>query len=696
MSSRLCLALLAVVAVVSGSERCDLTRRAADHALDFALEADAYDPAESDGGSNGVWLRSLLDLALSPSSALAGLSGASLIEHIVPPSDESSACAVEVATALSAELVQLRTFMVALARHHRGKASTKSVVIVGAGPGGLLSALESLRAGASVELLEARTAATSYKRIVWFDVMPSTEDEDEDEVASGSGIGAAEGVVEETFRVNVAPGVDMLSSLGLMTQRERDSWLVRHDGWGGLTLRCSTLERFLAKVLLILGVRVRFGSPFVGACISVDGSGEQRAVALVHRGTGPVPGAGAAAGEARCRAEESCTGEGVAVGANGSDTRHRLPPRCDALPEEVELSGASAWTKKTDEGHGTRTRFAFDLLVGADGARSAVRAYWGASFDPQTRFTRRDMSTVDVPGLHQPSVLLKLRAVAVGGEGHRVESESAGDADEVEGAASMMECPEMKDDSSPFDPAMTMPASNATSLWRRFFGAECEMQVLFRVGTRALARGTSRDDLLSALLPIVNGGLESPFADVAELAASTISVRPFNIEIGRAVPDSGAVRVRSVLDGAAQAEGQAAVEASAEVEPLARWVLIGDASVTAHYRLGIGINTIFRSMASLGAAVAALRDNATADAAAGAPVEEESETGTTLLTRWQRSSERRSAWMVQTQLSSIWAEAYCGFATYKSFIYRVSDEGDRFVAIDSAEEVARCPSPPLQ
>ena len=525
--------LLIVWILSTSGERCALTLRDAERALDFALEADAYDPVESDGGPHGVWLRGLRDLALSPST-FAGASGASLIERIVPPSDESSACAVEVAAELSAELVQLRTFVAAVAHRHRvHSALPQRVVIVGAGPGGLLSALESLRAGASVELLEARPAATSYNRIVWFDVMPSTEEEEEEEDAVVSG----EGGDEEAFHVNVAPGVDILSSLGLMTQRERSSWLVRHDGWDGLTLRCSTLERFLAKVLLILGVRVRFGSPFVGACISVDSSGWQRAVALVHRGPGPVPdvGAGAGAGEPSCRAEESCTGGGVAMGADGSDARHLLP-RCSAHPGESELDGASAWTQQTDEGRGTSARFAFDLIVGADGARSAVRAFWGASFEPQTRFTRRDGSTVDAPGLHQPSVILKLRAVTEGeGEG---------------------ECPQMKDDSSPFDPAVMMPKSNATSLWKRFFGAECEMQALFRVGTRALARGTSRDELLRALLPIVNIGLETPFADAAALAAGTISVRPFNIEIGRAVPDSGMVRARPVLHGAAQAEGQ--------------------------------------------------------------------------------------------------------------------------------------------
>ena len=618
----------------TASNACASVRKIALRTLDYALDVDGFTPEAVDGGLEAARLARLLDSAVVSGGALEFGRTDLLVCQIVAPLDCDHGCASAIAVERSDDLNSLARLIEAVAREHsvgigrrrrRRRPHSPRVVVVGAGPGGLLSALESLRVGAAVTLLEARAANVAYRRSVWFDVMP--------DAAEGSDNNEEQ---EEVFAIDQAPGLRVLTSLGLFTQRESADWIVRHDGFDGITVRCSSLERFLAKVLAMLRVAVRFGSAFSGAC-SAESAEDGRRVAVAT-----------VVGNVGNHSSSTPWSSEVVV-------RSHLPPcRPDDHPQErpAAAGGGGGSTRSTQR------RFPFDLLVGSDGARSAVRAWGGATLLPQSRFTRRgDEEKVynDVPTLllHQPSVLLHWRLdPATGG------------------------CPALKAEATPFSPAIELPRTNVTSLWKRFFGTHCEMQALFRAGTRVVENESEsevrRSSLLAALLPLVNSVLATPLMNVKALDAALLDVRPFRIAIGRASLNGG------VLSGAVVGEGGGATAA---------WLLIGDASVTAHYRLGIGINTIFRGLASLGGFVAALVESESAS---------ESEWLDNLawsFEEWRRSSERRTAWMVQVQLRSIYEEAYCGFATYKESVYRLDEARSEFVEMDGAEAALRCPGP---
>ena len=96
----------------------------------------------------------------------------------------------------------------------------------------------------------------------------------------------------------------------------------------------------------------------------------------------------------------------------------------------------------------------------------------------------------------------------------------------------------------------------------------------------------------------------------------------------------------------------------------------GDALVTAHYRLGIGINQAFTAMGSIAKLVGATALSSEPDATARA------------IDDWDAASHARVKKMVDHQVRAMFFEAYCDCIVYQEQVFRRDGETRDF------EEVA--------
>lgn len=106
----------------------------------------------------------------------------------------------------------------------------------------------------------------------------------------------------------------------------------------------------------------------------------------------------------------------------------------------------------------------------------------------------------------------------------------------------------------------------------------------------------------------------------------------------------------------------------------------GDAAVTAHYRLGIGVNNALNALGEVASVVAA---GMAAKQSREPPVTHHD---------WESVSRSASSQaqqriddVVQTQLHAMWHEAYCDSITYKGEVFRRARESRTFEPLTSAE-----------
>src|SRR5690606_30916925 len=99
----------------------------------------------------------------------------------------------------------------------------------------LLSALESYIGGAEVTVVEQRQ---DYTRDVWFDFYPYP----------------------------YSNAYEILVSLGIKTLNGELQLQHLSEGKEVITIRCNLLERFLAKILVLLGVNLQYNVKIVKLC----------------------------------------------------------------------------------------------------------------------------------------------------------------------------------------------------------------------------------------------------------------------------------------------------------------------------------------------------------------------------------------------------------------------------------------------
>lgn len=153
------------------------------------------------------------------------------------------------------EWTQLASFMIDLYDYAEASESARvkrDVVVAGAGPIGLLHALEARALGSRVTVVEKRT---SYVRNVWFDLGPE----------------AWFGTLAHLQSIGV-----LRLSFEHVVQYTDDG---KSESGKVLTVRCKELETTLAKVAFIVGIDLRYGVAFCGT--DALESGTERLAAIV-------------------------------------------------------------------------------------------------------------------------------------------------------------------------------------------------------------------------------------------------------------------------------------------------------------------------------------------------------------------------------------------------------------------------------
>lgn len=360
----------------------------------------------------------------------------------------------------------------------------RDVVVVGAGPIGLLHALEARALGSRVTVVEKRT---HYVRNVWFDLGP-----------------------EAWFRT-----LSHLQSMGVLrlsfesVTQYTDAQ--QSDSGKVITVRCKELETTLAKVAFVVGIDLKFGTTF--CTTDALESGTERLVAVVA---------------SDCNASE-----------------------------------------------GQKTHLPYDLLLGSDGTNSKVRQSVFFAYSTHNGFNINSRIPMRIPGLNQPTLLLNLKPEADGT--CKTSKSSVVDS---------------------FDVGSALPG--VTHVFKRFYLGHCHLQLLF---TQQFAKqhfskessATTENDLpWPTILDVVNQVFEIPFKSVEEFKDSIVKakkedgsneealdVQYFQIEIKR----TNHALFRPQL--------------GPNKKPSSLVAIVGDASITAHYRLGVGINNGIRQIDSV-------------------------------------------------------------------------------------------------
>lgn len=435
-----------------------------------------------------------------------------------------------------------RAIDVSIKRHRPNQTRKRvSVVVVGAGPAGLLAAIEAYERGADVRVVEKRF---THSRRVWFDILPR--------------------------KAGDFVGLDTLRKWGLFETDIR-SVAVENEELGILTIPCNTLEMFLARVLSILGVRIDRGVLFE------DISRSKREVVVTNISL--------------AREVSSCTSSTL-----------RIPA---------------------------------DIVVGADGRRSAVRRVSGVE-----TYATDTFGGYKVRDIRQSNLIVHFKMT------------------------NQSTCPALRRNAEtgaepgPFDPAFGTLSGIVTSAWKRWFPPFCELQVLF---TNTFADETLRgpnvrdsevedNPVLPTLLTLSQEILQTPPENVSSL----LDMLDRRDESFAFVHDVRIHRSRALVTRLDHDDN-----VSSSTIPPMLVVFVGDSAQTAHYRLGVGINKVFDVMPAFGRLVA---DDSTR------PLDER-------INAFERDAGAVLDWLQFHQLFSMYFEAYCDCAVFQGQVYAKRHDG---------------------
>eukprot|EP01125_Pyxidicula_operculata_P000225 TRINITY_DN10319_c0_g1_i1.p1 TRINITY_DN10319_c0_g1~~TRINITY_DN10319_c0_g1_i1.p1 ORF type:complete len:563 (+),score=86.49 TRINITY_DN10319_c0_g1_i1:150-1838(+) len=414
----------------------------------------------------------------------------------------------------------------------RSNTVKKNVVVVGGGPAGLLNAITAYRAGMNVQLFEKRR---NYTRNTWFDIGPE----------------------------KLYPGsLSFLFGLGLKYQNLE--YVVTNTEYGETyTIRCQSLERFLSKILVIIGVNVHYGYSF-------------REVSRVVSDI-----------------------KNTKKDSTSTNTKTHFKSHFDIEPPEAtssSIGGTSA----------IGTAVPFDLLIGADGMHSEVRSHSSIPFEKVTTFNllNKYVRTVQ-DGLHQYSLMCSFHA--------------------IDGECPMIEKDDDGRDVDYLQPSFVV--DGVTSVFKRWYFGHCHFQILFNndfVYTKILGKEqhdfgrsanieefpilwnillnvtnilfSNKTDNIEQLKTMVSKKDDGTKYD-AKLIKTSLHQVPQTCKIlsSDVVPDIPTITTTTTTDiGGRNNTGD-----NAESDPAAGVILVGDAQSVAHYRLGIGVNHILINLPHL-------------------------------------------------------------------------------------------------
>jgi len=313
----------------------------------------------------------------------------------------------------------------------------------------------------------------------------------------------------------------------------------------------------------------------------------------------------------------------IAVLAGGIDLRYGVEPvRILGDDEHGQEDGRSTMTIKRHNDSST-TLLSFDIVVGCEGgsgswvreqANMTTHVHTSAVFETATAGSVK----VTKSRLQQTTVIVRYRA-----------------------NAATQECPTLKNngDVDPYDITFSHP--NISAAFKRWYRGHCQLQLIVRHGYGEQLLEHADRLPWDMLLSVSNALLAHPFRDEANLRAQVLDAY--------IVP----VRIKSTRPLAQALGGRGSRHRSVAV-------VFGDNAVTAHYRLGIGIN---QALLALDELRLLLEDAAAAAAASDASPDRVVDVA---LRQHERASKRVRS-MAQYQLRTIVLEAYCGFVMGVNF-----------------------------
>lgn len=254
----------------------------------------------------------------------------------------------------------------------------------------------------------------------------------------------------------------------------------------------------------------------------------------------------------------------------------------------------------------------FDVLVAADGASSDARRLAGLATVRQEHFSVGG-EPLDVPHLHQTTTI-------------------------VDFAARRGLCPPLAENANGTAhdaryPGFVLPS--VSTVFKRFYRSHCHLQIMWSLDRGEqlmrdvrLNNGTLPWDDILAVTRVL---FADPPANVTALQAIVLHVNMFNVVIDAAPRNT-------LLWDDAPTHRPAVV------------TLVGDALVTAHYRLGIGINNGLSSLDELGELIHSLSLSGGALTAATAAAAARAK---------QSATEKRVNRMLQFMLTVMFLETYC-------------------------------------
>ena len=277
-----------------------------------------------------------------------------------------------------------------------------------------------------------------------------------------------------------------------------------------------------------------------------------------------------------------------------------------------------------------------DVIFAADGKNSVVRRSAGLESSPQLQLPDQPS-----PPLSQLTLILHFDGI-----------------ERSEG----WECPSFDETVGPYDTWKGVPG--VTAAFKRMWWPYCEMQLLFSERTaRTIAEGREDNRALELALRRLFSllGLEkrigrsSAYTDYSRSSSSPLispttpplppAAKVLLAEHRAAVAYFGRIRIDRASASSAVLPGNVLV------------ALRGDALVTAHYRLGIGVNEAFSGLPH----VSKLLNKWPSPSPFSLPSHKAMKA---IRSAWDTSIGARADTMVQRQLEAIYWEAFCGFVVW--------------------------------
>eukprot|EP01127_Copromyxa_protea_P015878 TRINITY_DN4636_c0_g1_i1.p1 TRINITY_DN4636_c0_g1~~TRINITY_DN4636_c0_g1_i1.p1 ORF type:complete len:582 (-),score=85.86 TRINITY_DN4636_c0_g1_i1:153-1898(-) len=256
----------------------------------------------------------------------------------------------------------------------------------------------------------------------------------------------------------------------------------------------------------------------------------------------------------------------------------------------------------------------FDILIGADGAKSDVREILDIPFQNIEKFKiLKGLATKNIKGIHQISVVMNFV-----------------------GSSESRTCPSVKknmhgDDVDFLHPSFVVPETGVTMVFKRWRFPYCSAQIFFNheagIRVKNLIETNDEDDyksLWTLILKILNSFLETQISDTLSLHALLFSSKGSYINL---------------VNTTVSVSGSPVVKIGKSFG-----LLVGDALMSSHYRLGIGMNTAFYMLTLFDTLLDCTQREASLDAC---------------VSEYEGLVSKRLEQASQFQLQAIFFESYC-------------------------------------